>query len=255
MNGVDAPFAKDLLGWKSTKNRLVPNTADTASVTSVALAAAALEVLGVDSSTESVVPKDPGTFLEHMSKADLAKDLVKLDPVRQWGVECGVLLSEFAQYRHLNALDRLVKTQPELRVTIGRDYVIKPDVTVSILPDAEPDDIDEFAPFLHGVVSCKWTIRSDRVQNIRHEFGQMIRHRRGRLPHLVTLTAEPMPTRLASIARGTGEVDATYHVAFEALAEAVESTANGEQRDAWDECVDQGRLKPYSDLADTLARW
>ena len=29
--------------------------------------------------------------------------------------------------------------------------------------------------------------------------------------------AEPLPSRLASIARGTGEVDAVYQVAFDAL--------------------------------------
>ena len=70
-------------------------------------------------------------------------------------------------------------------------------------------------------MSCKWTIRSDRVQNIRHECLQMIRHRRGRQPHLVTVTAEPLPTRLASIARGTGEVDAVYHIAYDAMAASV----------------------------------
>lgn len=174
---------------------------------------------------------------------------------RFWDVRCGVLVSEFSQYRHLNELDALVRSQPELRVTIGMDYMIKPDVTVGIVPQVEPEDLDTFSPFLHAVVSCKWTIRSDRVQNIRHEFGQLIRHRRGRQPHLVTLTAEPLPTRLASIARGTGEVDATYHVAFDALAAAVIEIGNHEQREAWDECVEQGRLRSYAELPSTLATW
>jgi hypothetical protein len=49
----------------------------------------------------------------------------------------------------------------------------------------------------------------------------MIRHRRGRQPHLVTVTAEPLPSRLASIARGTGEVDAVYHIAYDAMAASV----------------------------------
>ena len=69
------------------------------------------------------------------------------------------------------------------------------------------------------------------------------------------MTAEPLPTRLASIARGTGEVDATYHIAFDALAEAVTEIGNKDQREAWDECVGQGRLRSYAELADTLARW
>lgn len=252
---MTAPFATALLGWKETRGKLVPNTADTGSKTSLALAAATLDNLGVGRDLESLVPADPGPALEQMTRTDLWAALQEAAPERIWDVRCGVLISEFNQYRHLNTLDRLVKSQPELRVTIGMDYMIKPDVTVGIIPAAEPDDLDEFVPFLHAVVSCKWTIRSDRVQNIRHEFGQMIRHRRGRQPHLVTLTAEPLPTRLASIARGTGEVDATYHLAFDALAAAVRDVGNREQQDAWDECVGQGRLKPYAELAPTLAAW
>lgn len=252
---VTAPFAQALLGWKENRGRLVPNTADTASVTSMTLAAATLDNLGVARDVASSVPADPGSALERMTRSDLQLSLDLSAPARVWDVRCGVLISEFSQYRHLNALDRLVKAQPELRVTIGMDYMIKPDVTVGIAPDSEPDDLDDFVPFLHAVVSCKWTIRSDRVQNIRHEFGQMIRHRRGRQPHLVTLTAEPLPSRLASITRGTGEVDATYHIAFDALAAAVSEVGNREQRDAWDECVDQGRLRSYAELGPTLSAW
>jgi NgoMIV restriction enzyme len=253
---VTAPFARHLLGWKETRGRLVPNTADSASRTSIELASAMLDNLGVRSGERSVVPADPGPVLESMCRDDLQQSLERLAPARRWDVRRGVLISEFAQYWHLHDLDRLVRAEPELRVTIGMDYLIRPDVTVAIEPDPAfglEGDLD--VPFLHGVVSSKWTIRSDRVQNIRHEFGQMIRHRRGRLPHLVTLTAEPLPTRLASIARGTGEVDATYHVAFDALADAVEHVGTREQRIAWDECVGQGRLRSYTELADTLALW
>jgi hypothetical protein len=110
-------------------------------------------------------------------------------------------------------------------------------------------------PPLHAAISCKWTIRSDRVQNIRHECLQMIRHRRGRQPHLVTVTAEPLPSRLASIARGTGEVDAVYHIAYDALGASVAVHANPEQREAWREVVGQRRLLSYRLLAGTLASW
>ncbi|RLV56755.1 restriction endonuclease [Aeromicrobium phragmitis] len=252
---MTAPFANALLGWKTSKGRLVPNTADTASSMSMRLAAAVLENLGVEAAESPLLPRDPGSALEQMTRRDLQQELLELAPERAWDVHCGVLISRFQQYRHLDALDQLVRNQPALRVTIGTDYMIKPDVTVGISRHRLMDRAADPAPFLHAVISCKWTIRSDRVQNIRHEFGQMIRHRRGRQPHLVTLTAEPLPTRLASIARGTGEVDATYHVAFDALAEAVRSAGNQEQQNAWNECVAQGRLKPYDELAPTLAAW
>ncbi|WP_407320112.1 NgoMIV family type II restriction endonuclease [Isoptericola halotolerans] len=254
---MTASFATQLLGWKEARGRLVPNTADTASATSMTLAAAVIDNLGVARGRASDVPRDPGAALEQMTRDDLSARLNAATSERSWAVECGTLISRFEQYRHLDALDRLVRSQPELRVTIGMDYLIKPDVTVGIASSSADAVAGGSAveTFLHAVVSCKWTIRSDRVQNIRHEFGQMIRHRRGRQPHLVTLTAEPLPTRLASIARGTGEVDATYHLAFDALDHAVAEVGNREQQDAWRECVEQGRLKSYAELAPTLAAW
>lgn len=197
------------------------------------------------------LPKNPGVSLENWVRDELAASLPSLDASRQWKVERGRLITAFAQYQHLSALDRVVDADPNLRVTVGRDYLIKPDVTVGMEGAAALHG----TPFLHAAVSCKWTIRSDRVQNVRHEFNQMIRHRRGRQPHLVTVTAEPLPSRLASIARGTGEVDATYHIAFDELADAVAASQSIGQQGAWAEVVGQGRIKSFSELADDLCRW
>jgi len=69
----------------------------------------------------------------------------------------------------------------------------------------------------------------------------------------VTVTAEPLPSRLASIARGTGEVDAVYHIAYDAMDASVAGHANAEQRDAWREVTRQRRVLSYEALAETLA--
>ncbi|WP_435157891.1 NgoMIV family type II restriction endonuclease [Amycolatopsis sacchari] len=253
---MTASFATKLVGWKRNKKNklgweLVPNSADVDNAESLRLAAGVLDALGVSSSRPSEVPPNPGGPLEQYVRADLEEKLPAIDPDRRWQVRNGGLITEFAQYSHLKEVDALVRANPELRITVGRDYLIRPDVTVGLL------DLDVLGspPFLHAAVSCKWTIRSDRVQNIRHEYGQMVRHRRGRQPHLVTVTAEPLPSRLASIARGTGEVDAVYHIVYDHLAAVVAERANEEQKAAWDECVGQRRILPYSTLAKTLARW
>lgn len=68
-----------------------------------------------------------------------------------------------------------MKNEPTLRVELGQDYMISPDVTVSFDHDG-----DSQAPVLLAAISWKFSIRSDRVQNIRHESVGMIRHRRGR---------------------------------------------------------------------------
>ncbi|GII89104.1 type II restriction endonuclease NgoMIV [Sphaerisporangium siamense] len=255
---MNAPFASDLLGWKATKNnRLVPNTADTDNRASLAIAATALDNLGIPRDAASGVA-DPasGRPLERAVAASLRCAMPLIDNDREWQIyDIPVSISDFIQYSHLKKVDALVRTNTELRITLGRDYLIKPDVAVG-LPGRNLNGL----PFLHAAISCKWTIRSDRVQNIRHENNQMIRHRRERLPHLVTVTAEPLPSRLASIARGTGEVDAVYHIAYDALDQALRILVTRDeiqtsQLDYWEECIGQGRVRPFSDLAPTLAHW
>lgn len=256
---MNAPFAARLLGWKqkARSSGLVPNTADGDNAASVALAASVLDELGVPRDMASgVANPQSGRPLELAVAATLQEDLPRLDASRQWIVnEASRPITDFLQYDHLKKVDQLVKANAELRTTLGTDYIIKPDVVVG-LPSRHPGE----PPFLHAAIACKWTIRSDRVQNIRHENNQMIRHRRERLPHLVTVTAEPLPSRLAAIARGTGEVDAVYHIAYDALDRAVtrlaaNSRLTSEQVDAWHEVTGQGRVRPYSDLAETLALW
>jgi hypothetical protein len=106
---------------------------------------------------------------------------------------------------------------------------------------------------MHAAVPCKWTLRSDRAQNIRHEAVVLIRHRRGRLPHITPVTAEPLPTRLASLARGTAEVDAVYHVALDELVAACEVAGTAEQIDALGELIGHNRLRDLSTLTSTLS--
>ena len=253
---MTAPFARSLLGWKSSaKNKLgwplVPNFADVDNAESMRIGGGMLDELAVTRDEVSDVPKDPGGPLEREVRDHLASALPCLHPDRGWMVARGVIITRFDQYAHLSQVDELVRANPELRITIGTDYLIKPDVTVALGNLSTASGL----PPLHAAISCKWTIRSDRVQNIRHECLQMIRHRRGRQPHLVTVTAEPLPSRLASIARGTGEVDAVYHVAYDAMDASVARNANADQQDAWREVVGQRRLLSYELLVDTLASW
>jgi predicted small metal-binding protein len=159
-------------------------------------------------------------------------------------------ITHFAQYEHLALLEELIERDETktLKASIGTDYIIKPDVTVGLQLDPEA------ALSLHAAVPCKWTLRSDRAQNIRHEAVVLIRTRHGRLPHITPVTAEPMPTRLASLARGTGEVDAVYHVALDELRAACIAVGNREQAEVLEELVDHGRLRDLSTLASTISR-
>jgi NgoMIV restriction enzyme len=253
---VTAPFATELAGWKlSSKNKLgwplVPNFADVDNAESMRIAAGVLDFLAVDRDVPSKVPKDPGGPLEQAVCDHLGWALADEHSGRGWQVSRGMVITGFDQYAHLSEIHALVRANPGLRITIGMDYLIRPDVTVGLAHVTTASGL----PPLHAAISCKWTIRSDRVQNIRHECLQMIRHRRGRQPHLVTVTAEPLPSRLASIARGTGEVDAVYHIAYDALMASVAANANPEQAEAWREVTGQRRVLSYELLIETLASW
>ncbi|MEU6273594.1 NgoMIV family type II restriction endonuclease [Streptomyces populi] len=252
---MHAPFATELLGWKKLEKtgKLVPNNADSDSNPSKMLAGHILEALGVE--PDATLPSTPdslGPALEHAVCDHLSLALPDLSPERTWHVDHKKTVADFAQYEHLDRVAAAVRNNATLRVDLGRDYLIKPDVTVGVTPHTKQDAT---CPHLHAAVSCKWTIRSDRVQNVRHEFLQMIRHRRGRLPHLVVVTAEPMPSRIASIARGTGEADAIYHIAFSALKDAVAAVGSSQQKDDLSEIIEQGRLLPYETLPSTLSSW
>jgi hypothetical protein len=170
---------------------------------------------------------------------------------------------EFAQYRHLRMIRDTFIARPDLEAVFGSDYVVEPDIVVF----SKPFNVDELggrpeqpvatyspllsgakdmgeAPLLHASVSCKLTLRSDRAQNARLEALNLIRTRKGRTPTIAFVTAEPLPSRLASLALGTGDVDCIYHAGLYELVQALEATIKfGEGRLPVDEFEDDPRLQ------------
>ncbi|MBA3979876.1 MAG: restriction endonuclease [Alcanivorax sp.] len=179
-------------------------------------------------------------------------------------------VSKYAQYSHLSDLKRLADEHTTLATFLGNGYTVAPDVIIARKP--EPDEIlnaqfplvDERSArmsalresnsqrqeeILHASISCKFTMRSDRAQNTRTEALNLIRNRKGRSPHIVALTAEPTPSRIASLALGTGDVDCVYHFALFELVETLRSNVD------WDDALDQlmvmidgKRIRDISDL-------
>lgn len=159
-----------------------------------------------------------------------------------------------------------------LASSLGNDYMIAPDVV--IYRETEPDEIinqgslvlDDTVcklcnlrksngglPILHASISAKWTMRSDRAQNSRTEALGLIRNRKGHLPHIVVVTGEPLPSRIASLALGTGDIDCVYHFALYELVKAVEYTGAEDSMKLLRMLIDGKRLKDISDLPMDLA--
>lgn len=187
--------------------------------------------------------------------------------VEKLGNRNSVKTSSFIQYDHLNYLEQLIKDDSQLATCIGNDYIVEPDIVIYREP--EPDDIinqeqiivskecayltamrQEFnpLPILHASISAKWTMRSDRAQNSRTEALGLIRNRKGHLPHIVVITCEPLPSRLASLSLGTGDIDCLYHVALYELLSAVRQVGAEDSIEMLDILISGKRLKDISDL-------
>jgi hypothetical protein len=181
-------------------------------------------------------------------------------------------LTQSGQYRHLIAIAKAASENAELAASLGSDYIIKPDIVVfrQLVEDKEINRLEPLvddsvallsslrktnggSPILHASISCKLTIRSDRSQNSRSEALNLIRNRRGKLPHIVVVTGEPMSSRLGSVALGSGDIDCVYHFALPELRETVKELDMGDTEEAIDIMVNGKRLKDISDLPLDLA--
>lgn len=183
------------------------------------------------------------------------------------GVRGEYQLAGYEPYTHLDDLARAIEESPTLVSVLGNSYDIFPDVLVTRKP--EPDSVinrdadlvdshsgtaaiirsaNQPRAIVHAVVSCKWTLRSDRAQNARSEALNIIRNRKGRTPHIAVITGEPTPSRLASLALGTGDLDMVYHIALPELVSAVESTDNDEAIAMLHHLVHGKRLRDIADL-------
>lgn len=184
-------------------------------------------------------------------------------------------IAAYDQYAHLSELEQIAQLSPALKAVIGTDYLITPDIVVTRKPVPD-NDLNQNLPqplvggnlhagltplraanqvnaTLHASISCKWTMRSDRAQNSRTEGLNLIRNRKGKTPHIVVVTFEPMPTRLASIALGTGDIDCTYHAALPELRDAVRLSGFQDQAEMLDTLIEGRRLRDISDLPFNLA--
>lgn len=180
--------------------------------------------------------------------------------------------SDFEQYGHLAYLSALTSENAQLAAALGNDYLVAPDVVIyrHLCEDDEinaaqyivDENISKMAdirkanggkPLLHASVSAKYTMRSDRAQNSRTEALNLIRNRKGHLPHIVVVTAEPMPNRLSSLALGTGDIDCVYHFALNELIRAVKEVGSEDAAETLETLVQGRRLKDISDLPLDLA--
>src|SRR3972149_1991315 len=251
----------------------IPNNADKHSKISVALAKGILKQIDYPLNPIAVSGQTSGKLFEQITARFIEASFQKLAHLRpgEWIFSIGRRVQEFEQYEHLAELEKALLTYKELRTAFG-DYLIKPDIVIGRIPvqDKEINQnqklIDDnlvthsplrkqnsSKPILHASISCKWTIRSDRSQNSRTEGLNLIRNRKGNTPHIMIVTAEPYPQRIASLALGTGDIDCVYHIALPELQKAAEELNNEAVLEELDILVMGKRLRDITDLPFDLA--
>jgi hypothetical protein len=253
-----------------------PSNADGDSATSIAVAQGIFDQIQSKAKLGGrLAGQISGSKFEQITRLFVEETFGALTGLRpgKWDMNPGKrALFRFEQYHHLAQLSKVAEDNPEIAVVLGNDYVISPDVLIVRQPESDEfinakqiivgSDValrsalrqrNNSLPLLHASISCKWTLRSDRAQNARSEALNLIRNRKGRVPHIVVVTGEPLPSRLASLALGTGDIDCVYHFALPELISTVDKLGIEDSANLVRIMVDGKRLKDITDLPLDLA--
>lgn len=257
----------------------VASNADASQAASVKIGRVIAETLGAKSGKKLAGQTSGQLFeqaVEEFLKRVFAEGMNGLRP-GDWSVDCinsrsQLVIARYEQYAHLAEIRQIADEHPDLAAAIGLDYAVASDIVVARSPLSDEEiqaggitlDTtvanlsalrlrDHSKPLMHASISCKWTIRSDRAQNSRFEALNLIRSRKGRVPHIVVVTGEPTPSRLSSLALGTGDMDSVYHFALPELVEGVRALGQSEAENLLQMMIDGKRLKDISDLPLDLA--
>lgn len=262
-------FHAECLAGPITETKGVPSIADVANKPSREIATSVVAKIGATKSyAEKPAGQTSGNMFETACQNFVAACFAQLTHLRPgaFSVEKGQAIALFDQYAHLDELRALALENKELRTLLGTDYLIKPDVVVIRQPESDATinrdrvlvdgsvarrtalrEVNGALATLHASISCKLTIRSDRVQNTRSEALNLVRNRKGRLPHIVAVTAEPSPSRIAAIAMGTGDMDCVYHFALPELVETLREQER-ETLELVETMIEGQRLRDIADL-------
>jgi hypothetical protein len=263
-------FHASLLTSILTRNsKGIPSNADSSSSVSIVIANAILDQLGDALTADKLPGQTAGADFEEICATFVRICFERLSHLRpgNFFVFKGGAIAQFDQYAHLDELEAIARSNKEIATALGSDYLIKPDIVVGRNPETDDNinangalvdetsarltslrAVNQTQPILHASISCKWTLRSDRAQNARSEGLNLVRNRKGRLPHIGVITGEPMPSRIASLALGTGDIDCVYHFALHELRQALASDGNEDRLEMLEMMISGKRLRDISDL-------
>ena len=271
-------ICREVVRLKGSSEARYPNFADVGSKSSKEIALSIVDRLGCVPSLDKLSGQHARSLFRSITRDFLERSFGLLHPLRpgEWRYSIQNSTAEFDQYAHLLDLERIIEGRSELASALGMGFIIKPDIVIGRCPISDEeinqegkilsseDPVAKLTPLreansetsrliLHASISCKWTLRSDRAQNARAEALNLVRNRKGPLPHVVAVTAEPLPSRIAALALGTGDLDCVYHFALPELQEALLEADNEGQMEILNTLIGGRRLRDISDLPFDLA--
>jgi len=184
--------------------------------------------------------------------------------------------SRFEEYEYVADLLHLFKANTGAGTSPRGSYVVTPDIMLGKypMPDSEinrhrvvaspgsfvaqhtplrASNRSTAKPMLHASISCKWALCGGKGQGNRTEALNLMYSQKVHIPHIIAVTAEPLPTRIASLALGTGDLDCVYHFALYELQETIAEIDNQDQMDMLQTLIEGRRLRDISDLPFDLA--
>lgn len=251
------------------KGKNVPSMADVGNTLSRKISSQLVTIIGYPIGHTEISGQTAGKQLEDITATYLENCFHFLHHLRpaEWKFSVHTDIAEFEQYTHLAELAEIVNQSKSLQTALG-DYVISPDIVIARAPldDTEINRntplveahsiprltalraLNNKMPLLHASISCKWTLRSDRSQNARTEGLNLIRNRKGHTPHIAVVTGEPLPSRIASLALGTGDIDCVYHFALPELVQAIQHIGDESALDSLQMMIEGKRIRDIADL-------
>lgn len=260
-----------MIGRKRPKKGLpgeFPSNADADSPASIAIAQRIFDQIESKTRPGSrLAAQIPGDEFGQITRSFVEEAFSRLATLRARGWDFNPGRKAAFEFERYYKLSRIAQRNAEISALLNKDYVIAPDVLVVREPGLDEtvsakqilvDETvglrsrirgrDNYLPILHASISCKWTLQSSRSEAL-----NLIRNRKGRVPHIAVVTGEPLPSRLASLALGTGDIDCVYHFALPELMSTVENLQIEDSVHLVKIMVEGKRLKDIADLPLDLA--
>jgi len=271
-NSYHKAICRQILGYQTAG---VPSIADKGITSSMELAQGILARMRFPLSPNPPHRQRVATLFELFTRDYLEEALDSIHHLRpgEWIISMYEDAPIFDQYEYLYQQAQALRRYPRLCATLKHrllmpsilmarwpilDQEVNRDASIvrgeiAGLTSLRTNSFPEPKSILHAGIFCRWTLQGDRGQNAQIGILNLIRNRKGNLPHVVAVTAEPLPTRIASLALGTGDLDCVYHFALPELMEAIREIDNEDQMDMLKTLVEGRRLRDISDLPFDLA--